>query len=98
MPCECSGYGPSDYDRVKAEADKVTVLLCDLCRHLEVVDSGSRLSDLKLENLLTPPAARWWEEHKKADNLRAETEKVRAESERQKKLRQFLDLKKQLGV
>lgn len=87
MPCECAGMdsGPS----YKEEADKVTDLLCQVCRLIE---------DHNLETLWVDGLKTWWKRHKAEDNARLKEEQRQEQIQREYKMAQFLKLKKELGV
>ena len=67
MPCQSYGdsvvYVPNPVDKdLKAEADRVTQLLCCLCG--ELTEQGL------FKKVKTPALEKWWEEHKEMDNHR----------------------------
>jgi hypothetical protein len=79
MPCR-SDYGDAHNDSgLKTELDKVTRLLCGVCRDYE------RNYGLPVSALGDVELGRWWEEHKAADAKRVAREKAAEEKEQKKR-------------
>ena len=55
---------------MKAELDKVTRLLCELCRAIADPDELIWADDGNRQYVLTPETLAWWKEHKAADDIR----------------------------
>lgn len=82
MPCRDEGAYDSYGAEQKEKLDKVTRLLCALCKHIEDYEGvGIYISNVENGELKT-----WWEAHKKADAKR-ETEE--AEDRRRQKVRNY---------
>lgn len=75
MPCNGGEQGCSVGD-IQAELDKVTALLCNVCRRSLTNSKANRLTNLTNEEL------GWYNKHVVEDNIRRETEAALLEKER----------------
>ena len=89
MPCNDGGIPDysSDYSRAKARLDEITNLLCLQCQILES-------KQILMHNLVW----QWWKQHKKQDEQRRKNEKKQKHDERQRKMNEYLKLKKELNL
>ncbi len=65
MPCRSDGYEQAEWDRLRAELDTVTDMLCRMIRAVPASD-----------RLLPGDIEQWWSHHKRADKIREAKEKI----------------------
>ena len=83
------------FNEAKKRLDKVTSMLCALCRKIEDVELLG--NEHALVGLIPPDIMQWWEQHKKDDEKRIAAEEKKKEAERAKKIQQYHKLGKELG-
>jgi len=90
MPCRSDDR--YDCDSSKPELDKVTRLLCDVCKHLEKGHSASFIFNSPSE------LSTWWKKHQAEDQKREAVEKAEALKEQKKRdaLNKLTDEEKKL--
>jgi hypothetical protein len=74
--------------KIRDEIDKLTNLLCGQCRRLEFSNQGLMTFEVKV----------WWDRHKVKDEERRRKEEFERQEQRNRKLREYEKLKKELGL
>ena len=80
MPCRDGGppLGESHSELQQAKIDKLTRMLCTLCKRLEDHEEGNHIYDSHELDV-------WWAEHKEQDRIREQRESQERAEERFKK-------------
>lgn len=86
MPCRDEWAERHEIDESLKRLDKVTDMLCRVCRHLEKDEIPPVL-------FLEPDVKQWWEEHKALDAIRIEEEQAEAQRDLAAKKEQLKRLK-----